>query len=189
MLSGCPEDLEQCVATGVVASCMKEATTPGPSLLAIIVEHPEDSVLFHALPYLCPIHEQYLGMLDVDVVIRMLQRTNAENANAVVTVTLDWYNHLGETQAFDNTHDGFFFCGRMFVVTQKRWCGPVTCNLCCITSIRSWNKRSGPSRRRLTVWRCFYPHSHTRMPSWVDTHRSELVTTVDGTQAHRKQFI
>jgi hypothetical protein len=154
--------------------------TPNPSLFAIIVEHPEDSVLFHALPYMFPIHEQYLGMLDVDVVIRMLRQTNAENAEVAMNVAIDWYNCLGETQAFDNHSERN--C-RMFVLIRGGWCGPGILCPFFITFTLLWIRQVHPSRKRLIDWHCFsHPRLRVHSLSYDVVHRTR--THKQTTPAH-----
>jgi hypothetical protein len=67
-----------------------------------MVDHPDDSVLFAALKYMQPIHPQYLGMLDVDVVVSMLRRANGKNGGTVITLVLNWYDGLGENQSLND---------------------------------------------------------------------------------------
>ena len=101
--SGYPTDLEQCVAAGVP---LMKRDSAHPSILALMVDHPDDSVLFSTLKYMHPVHPQYLAMLDVDVVMDMLRRANGMNGVTVMTLVLDWYDGLGENQSSDDTWSG-----------------------------------------------------------------------------------
>ena len=94
-VAGCPEDLEQCVATGGCAS-QQPSNPPPPSMLALMTNH---SVVFAALG---PINKQYLGMVDVDVVVQMIHQSNQHNGGAVINLLLDWYEILGENQLCDD---------------------------------------------------------------------------------------
>ena len=49
-----------------------------------------------------PVHPQYLGMIDVDVVMCMLRRMNEKNGVPVITLAIDWYDGLGEIQPSDH---------------------------------------------------------------------------------------
>jgi hypothetical protein len=90
---------------------------PHPSLLGLIVNHADGSVVFSVLTRMCPIHKQYLGMVDVDVVIQLVQRSNQDNGGASINILLAWYDILCEYQLCDRTdrHNVTQLC-----LTQKK---------------------------------------------------------------------
>ena len=83
---GCPEDLEQCVA----------------STMAVIVTHSVECPIFCALSYMSPILPQYLGMLDVDVMVDLIERIPipCSLAKHTIHILLAWYGGLGDAQPF-----------------------------------------------------------------------------------------
>jgi hypothetical protein len=70
--------------------------------MAIIVAHPTECPIFCALAYMSPILTQYLGMLDVDVMVELIRHSPCPDplAKHTIQILLSWYDGFSDTQPF-----------------------------------------------------------------------------------------